>query len=108
MEIFTKTFLLFLVLLNPFTLSIYLVEVIKALDFFRFSKLLLWASFISLFAFVGFALAGDALFEKIFQVRFASFQIFGGITFLIIGIRLILGMGPAIEALREDSSGKST
>jgi len=104
MDIFTKTFLLFLVLLNPFTLSIYLLEVIKAFDFFRFSKLLLWTSFISLLAFIGFALVGEALFEKIFQVRFASFQIFGGITFLIIGIRLILGMGPPMEALRADSS----
>ncbi|MEX2493698.1 MAG: MarC family protein [Nitrospirales bacterium] len=104
MEIFTKTFLLFLVLLNPFTMSIYLLEVIKAFDFFRFSHLILWASFMSFIAFVSFALAGEVLFEQIFQVRFASFQIFGGITFLIIGIRLILGMGPPLEALRADSS----
>ncbi len=52
---------------------------------------------------LGFALAGEALFERIFQVRFASFQIFGGITFLIIGIRLILGMGPPLGALRAGS-----
>ena len=55
-------------------------------------------------AFVVFALAGDAIFEQVLQVRFASFQIFGGITFLIIGIRLILGMGPPMEALRPDSA----
>ncbi len=36
MEIFTKTFLLFLVLLNPFAMSIYLLEVIKTFDFFIF------------------------------------------------------------------------
>lgn len=104
MEIFTKTFLLFLVLLNPFTLSIYLLGVIKALNFIQFSKQIFWASFMSLLAFVSFALAGDALFERVFQVRFASFQVFGGITFLIIGIRLILGTGPPMEALRTDSS----
>ena len=104
MENFTETFLLFLILLNPFTMSIYLLETIKTFDYFRFLQLLLWASFISFFAFVGFALVGDALFERIFQVRFASFQIFGGITFLIIGIRLILGMSPPMEALRADSS----
>ena len=34
MEIFTKTFLLFLVLLNPFTMIIYLLEVIKTFEFF--------------------------------------------------------------------------
>lgn len=55
-------------------------------------------------AFVVFALAGDAIFEQVLQVRFASFQIFWGITFLIIGIRLILGIGPPMEALRPDST----
>jgi len=104
MEIFIKTFLLFFVLLNPFTLSIYLLDVIKAFDLRRFSRLLIWASFLSLAAFIFFALAGDALFAQVLQVQFASFQIFGGITFLIIGIRLILGMGPPMEALRPESS----
>ncbi len=104
MDNFTDTFLLFFVLLNPFTLSIYLLEVIKGLDLFQFSKQLLWAACISLLAFTGFALAGDAVFEQIFRVRFASFQIFGGITFLIIGIRLILGVGPPLKAIRADSA----
>ena len=72
--------------------------------FFRFLRLLLWASLLSFMAFVVFALAGDTIFEQVMQVRFASFQIFGGITFLIIGIRLILGIGPPMEALRPDSS----
>ena len=104
METFIKTFLLFFVLLNPFTLSIYLLDVIRAFDLRRFSRLLIWASFLSLAAFVFFALAGDALFAQVLQVQFSSFQIFGGITFLIIGIRLILGMGPPMEALRPESS----
>lgn len=103
MENFSQTFLLFLVLLNPFTLSIYLIEVINAFDFSRFSRQLFRAAAISFGVFVVFALAGDELFEQVFYVRFASFQIFGGITFLIIGIRLILGMGPPMEALRPDS-----
>ena len=104
MDVFSKTFLLLLVLLNPFTMSIYLLDVIKTFDFFRFSRLLLRASLLSFFAFVVFALVGDAIFENVLQVRFASFQIFGGITFLIIGIRLILGTGPPMEALRPDST----
>lgn len=49
-------------------------------------------------------MAGEALFEQILQVCFAFFQIFGGIPFLIIGIRLILGMVPPMEALRADSA----
>ncbi len=104
MDVFTKTFLLLLVLLNPFTMSIYLLEIVKAFEFPAFSRLLFRASVLSLVAFVVFALAGDAIFEQVLQVRFASFQIFGGITFLIIGIRLILGIGPPMEALRPDST----
>lgn len=48
MDVYLKTFLLFLILLNPFTMSIYLLEVIKAYDFVRFARLLLWAPFLSL------------------------------------------------------------
>jgi len=40
------------------------------------------------------------VFEDVLQVRFLSFMIFGGITFLIIGIRMILGIGAPVESLR--------
>ena len=103
MDAFYKIFLLFFVLLNPFTMSIYLLELVKAFDFFKFSRLLLWASVMSLIVFITFALSGEALFEDVFQVRFFSFQIFGGITFLIIGIRLILGSGSSVGSLNPDS-----
>jgi len=103
MDVFTKIFLLLFVLLNPFTMSIYLLELVKAFDFFKFARLLLWASSMSLIVFIAFALSGEALFEDVFQVRFFSFQIFGGITFLIIGIRLILGGGPSVGALHPDA-----
>jgi multiple antibiotic resistance protein len=45
-----------------------------------------------------FAWGGEAIFDDVLQVRFASFLIFGGITFLIIGIRLIMGIGPPVDA----------
>lgn len=101
MEVFMKIFLLFFVLRNPCMLSIYLLDVTKAIDLRRFARLLTWASFLSLAAFISFVLAGDALFAQVLHVRFSSFQIFGDITFLIIGIRLILGMGLPMEALRQ-------
>ncbi len=103
MDVFNKVFLLLFVLLNPFSMSIYLLELVKAFDFFKFASILLWAAFMSLFVFIAFALSGEALFENVFQVRFFSFQIFGGITFLIIGIRLILGSGPSVGAIRPDA-----
>ena len=103
MSAFTESILLVFVLLNPFTMSIYLLELVKAFDFFKFARLLLWAAFMSLGVFILFALTGDALFVDVFQVRFSSFQIFGGITFLIIGIRLILGGGSSVDALRPEA-----
>jgi small neutral amino acid transporter SnatA (MarC family) len=100
MDAFTKSFLLLLVLLNPFTLSVYLNDLIATVDRRRFAAQLVRGGLISLVVFLMFAWAGDSIFEDVLQVRFASFLIFGGITFLIIGIRLILGSGPPMDILR--------
>jgi multiple antibiotic resistance protein len=96
MDLFTRQFLMLFVLLNPFILSIYLLEVVETLDFRHFARQLTGAMLISFVVFVGFAWAGDRLFENAFQVRFFAFRIFGGITFLIIGIRLITGAGGVV------------
>ena len=50
--------------------------------------------------FIGFAATGDAFFSNLLQVRFASFQIFGGVIFLVIGVRYVLQGPEAIEQLR--------
>ena len=92
MDLFTRSFLMLFVLLNPFILSIYLLEVVTALEFREFARQLFRAMVISFVVFASFAWAGEALFESAFQVRFFAFRIFGGITFLIIGIRLITGV----------------
>lgn len=89
--------LFFLVLLNPFILSVYMRELIIHMDFRSFSWNLIRAGLISLAAFWLFAYAGDRIFEDVLQLRFSSFLIFGGVTFLIIGIRLILGIGPPVN-----------
>jgi len=99
MEALAESFLLLFVLLNPFILSVYLWELVQSLTLARFARQLLRACGISLVIFLLFAWGGDAIFEDVLQLRFASFLIFGGITFLIIGIRLILGVGPPVEAL---------
>jgi multiple antibiotic resistance protein len=88
--------------MNPFILSTYLIDLVKEMQFRQFADQLARAWFISLVVFAGFALAGDALFEEVFQVRFFAFLIFGGITFLIIGIRLITGASPAVRLRPDD------
>jgi multiple antibiotic resistance protein len=96
MDVFTRQLLMLFVLLNPFIFSIYLLEVVATLEFRHFARQLAGAMLISFVVFVGFAWAGDRLFENAFQVRFFAFRIFGGITFLIIGIRLITGAGGVV------------
>lgn len=87
-------------LLNPFLLIIYLVDLIQELDDRAFSQVLLRAGLISCAVFIGVALAGDALFTHVLQVRFASFQIFGGIIFLLIGIQFMFTGPEAIQKMR--------
>jgi multiple antibiotic resistance protein len=108
MDDFTRSCLLLFVLLNPFTMSVYLRDVLRGLDFAPLAHQLLRAGAISFVVFALFATVGDVIFEDVLQVRFSSFLIFGGITFLIIGIRLIAGSGPAVAGLRVDGDQVSS
>ncbi len=91
----TDSILIMLVLFNPLLMAAFLHPVMNQLSFKVFFKVVLRAFVISGFVFLLFAAAGDALFTRVLQVRFASFLIFGGILFLIIGIRSFV-MGASI------------
>jgi small neutral amino acid transporter SnatA (MarC family) len=52
------------------------------------------AAVISFAVFSAFARGGEVIFEDIMQIRFLSFQVFGGIVFMVTGIRLLLNIGP--------------
>ena len=92
--------ILLFVLLNPFLLSIYLLDLIQELDLRRFVRVLVRGSAISGVVFVAFGWAGDAIFSRVLQVRFCAFQVFGGIVFLVIAVRFILVGSQAIKSLR--------
>jgi multiple antibiotic resistance protein len=100
---FLRTTALLFVLLNPFLLIIYLIDVVEKLDQKEFSRVLIRAGMISIVVFCCFALLGDAVFSNIFQADFASFQIFGGVVFLLIGLQFVFRGPKAIEILRGDS-----
>lgn len=104
MEQFTQSILLIFVLLNPFIMSVYLLSVIKEVQIGQFSSIMIRAGFISFAVFFLFAWLGEVIFDNVLQVRFLAFMIFGGITFLIIGVRLILGIGPPISSINPQSS----
>ena len=94
---------LLLVLLNPFLLIIYLIDVVQKLDRAQFIRVLVRAGLIATIIFWLFALLGDAVFSDVMQAEFASFQIFGGVVFLLIGLQFVFRGPTAIEALRGES-----
>lgn len=99
-EPYIASLLLFLALLNPFMMSVYLIDLITDLPRALFVRVLARGALISGAVFALFAWSGDAIFSDVLQVRFASFQIFGGIVFLLIGARLVLTGADAMRAMR--------
>ncbi|REK10452.1 MAG: MarC family protein [Planctomycetota bacterium] len=94
---------LLFVLLNPFLTIIYLADVIQRLEWPRFLRVVLRASLVAAAVFCFFAVLGDVIFSSVLQAEFASFQIFGGIVFLIVGLQFVFRGQNAIEVLRGDS-----
>ena len=94
---------LLLMLLNPFLVVVYLIDVMQKMEGKTFRHVLLRAAIISSVVFCFFAILGDTVFSEIAQVEFASFQIFGGIVFLLIGLQFVFRGPQAIEILRGES-----
>jgi multiple antibiotic resistance protein len=103
MSDFLRALALLLALLNPFLVIVYLSDVVQTLDHSTFRRVLLRAVLIAGVVFSCFALAGDAIFSGIVQAEFASFQIFGGVVFLLIGLQFVFRGPTAIEILRGES-----
>jgi small neutral amino acid transporter SnatA (MarC family) len=76
---FSQALVFFFALLNPFLLSLYLMEIITRFEFKVFIGILTRGVIIAGMIFSMFALTGDAIFSKMLHVDFSSFQIFGGI-----------------------------
>lgn len=100
MNDFLNSIALLLILLNPFLLIIYLIELVQDLNLRVFSSVLMRGGLIASGIHITFALLGDAAFSRYLRAEFASFQIFGGIVFLVVGINFMLKGNMAIEALR--------
>jgi small neutral amino acid transporter SnatA (MarC family) len=97
---FIKSFTLLLMLLNPFLMIVYLMDLVQDLEPRTFNRVLIRAGLISSGIFIVFALLGETIFSTLLQARFESFQIFGGIVFLIIGVRFVFSGTEAMKGLR--------
>jgi len=90
-------------LLNPFLLVVYLLDPFERLPARVFGHVLRRAAVISFVVFTVFAQLGHVIFRDLLQAHFASFQIFGGVVFLLIGLRFVFSGNAAIEGLRGES-----
>ncbi len=104
MSDFISSSTLLLMLLNPFLVVVYLIDVMQKLERKTFNQVLIRAGVIAAIVFTVFAILGDTVFSEIVQVEFASFQIFGGIVFLLIGLQFVFQGPQAIEILRGESN----
>lgn len=95
---------LLLALLNPFLLVVYLTDVINKLNQSEFRLVLARAGAIAGAVFCAFAVLGDVIFSEVLHAEFASFQVFGGIVFIVIGLQFVFRGPTAIEILRGESS----
>lgn len=100
MQALIRSTVLLLVILNPFALAVYLLEMLREHSVADVGRIMLRAGIVSGCVFVVFAWLGNRIFQDLLQARFASFQIFGGILFLIIALRFMLNGGTTLIALR--------
>lgn len=102
MESAFESGLLLIALLNPFLLVVYLIGPMNKLNRAQFRNVLIRAGCIAVVVFVCFAFLGDAVFSVI-GADFASFQIFGGIVFVLIGLQFMFKGPRAIELLQGEA-----
>ncbi len=91
-------------MLNPFLLVVYLIGPMKQLSRAEFAQVLTRAGLIAGAVFCAFAVLGDAIFANVVQADFASFQIFGGLIFVLIGLQFVFRGPDAIEILRGEAA----
>lgn len=106
MSEYFKSAILLIALLNPFLILIYLIEMVKELKMKQFAQIIIYAGIVAALVFSCFAILGDAIFGSFVQAEFASFQIFGGVIFLLIGLQFVF-RGPMSLAMLKTKSGYS-
>lgn len=100
MNEFLKSSALLFVILNPFALAVYLVDLFRDNSLRGMLKILVRAALIGGTVFSLFATFGQAVFADVLQIRFAAFQVFGGILFLVVALRFMLTGSQTLVVLR--------
>lgn len=91
-----------LVMLNPFALFLYLEPIRKDLNHKDFTTVILKATAISFTICLIFFFFGDFIFNKVFQINFESFRIFGGIIIFSYAYFFIVKGQKALIMIKEN------
>lgn len=89
-------------MLNPFALFLYLQPVMDDLSHNNFRKVMLKATVVSTVVLMAILFAGDFIFERILQIDFESFRIFGGIIIFSFAYLFIVKGQRALIHMKED------
>ncbi len=95
---------LFLTLLNPFALFIYVLPLKQNLGLGPFINIMARASLISYAIFVFFSFIGYSLFTDVLRINFESFRIFGGLVMIGFALSFILQGKESMITIRGELS----
>ena len=92
--------LLFLVMLNPVALFLYLSPIIDEMDNAIFLKIIEKATFIAWTIYALFILTWELIFQKVFQIDFEAFRLFWGIIIFSLAFVFIMGGRESFISMR--------
>jgi len=94
--------LLLLVMLNPFATVLYLTNLMQERSRREFTDIYLRAALFTFIILWGFALTGDFVLDKMFQVSLPAVRIFGGITIFMAAYTYLMQGPEGIKLFRGD------
>jgi small neutral amino acid transporter SnatA (MarC family) len=77
-----------------------LIDIFRGNSLPTVASIVIRAALISGIVFGVFAYTGEAVFTQVLQVRFAAFQVFGGLLFLLVALRFMLSGSATLVTLR--------
>ncbi|MDA0205217.1 MAG: hypothetical protein O3A53_20030 [Acidobacteria bacterium] len=98
----------FFVILNPFSQTLFLWELMKSRTSREFAGIYGRASLLSLGVYALFAVTGEYLFVNVFQVRIDAFRIFGGLIVFIVSVRYFTHGGGRAQFFQGDATELAT
>jgi multiple antibiotic resistance protein len=98
----------FFVILNPFSQTLFLWDLMKSRTSSEFAGIYGRASLLSLGVYALFAVTGEYLFVNVFQVRIDAFRIFGGLIVFIVSVRYFTHGGGSAQFFQGDVTELAT